>query len=181
MSLLNKNNAIITITAGMVLASSSAFAATASSGEGIVRFQGSVIAAPCSIAPESVDQTIDFGQLSKAHLDAGGISQKKILNIDLLNCTVDASGATKNTVQVTFSGDSGTADDELPTSGGTNTSIVINGYGENVTYGTPTPAVTFLNGSNTLTFDTWAKMATGSTEVNTGEFTAVSNFILTYA
>ena len=34
------------------------------SGHGKVTFTGSIIDAPCSIAPESIDQTVDLGQVS---------------------------------------------------------------------------------------------------------------------
>lgn len=53
------------------------------------------------IAPESADQTIDFGQISKAHLNAKGTSVKKDVNIKLVNCEL---GAAQKTVQVTFKG-----------------------------------------------------------------------------
>ncbi|EGM7736534.1 hypothetical protein OM306_24690 [Escherichia albertii] len=45
-----------------------------------------VINAPCDIAPESAVQSIDFGQLSKAHQDTSNISMKKNQNIKPVNC-----------------------------------------------------------------------------------------------
>ena len=48
-------------------------------GKGVVNFKGTVIDAPCGIDPDSADQTIDFGQISKSHLNADGISVKKDL------------------------------------------------------------------------------------------------------
>lgn len=62
----------------------------ADQGQGKVNFKGTVIDAPCRIAPESADQSIDFGQISKAHLEANGISVKKDLDIKLVNCVLDA-------------------------------------------------------------------------------------------
>lgn len=55
----------------------SSVAHAADQGQGKVNFKGTVINAPCGIAPESADQSIDFGQISKAHLEADGISVKK--------------------------------------------------------------------------------------------------------
>ncbi|MFP2822780.1 fimbrial protein, partial [Escherichia coli] len=55
-----------------------AFGANAANqGQDVVNFKGTVIDAPCGIDPDSADQTIDFGQISKSHLDADGISVKK--------------------------------------------------------------------------------------------------------
>lgn len=36
----------------------------ADQGHGTVTFTGSIIDAPCSIAPESIDQTVNLGQIS---------------------------------------------------------------------------------------------------------------------
>jgi major pilin subunit PapA len=152
-------------------------ALAANQGSGVVNFKGTVIDAPCGIAPESADQSIDFGQMSKTQLAAGGISVQKNLDIKLVNC--DVTSVTKG-VQVTFSGTSVSgAATELQTAGITNTAVVINGYNSDVTYGTPTSNIQLLNGDNTLHFMTWAKQATGKT-VAEGDFTAVANFNLTY-
>ncbi|EAA0562653.1 type 1 fimbrial protein [Salmonella enterica subsp. enterica serovar Lexington] len=149
----------------------------ASQGQGVVNFKGTVIDAPCGIAPESADQSVDFGQISKSHLAAGGISVQKNLDIKLVNC--DVTGLTKG-VQLTFSGNTvnGTAT-ELATAGTTNTAIVINGYGNDVTFGTATDHVRLVEGDNTLRFLSWAKQATGKA-VAEGDFTAIANFNLTY-
>ncbi|MCV5657541.1 F7-2 fimbrial protein, partial [Escherichia coli] len=74
----------------------------ANQGQGVVNFKGTVIDAPCGIAPESADQTIDFGQISKSHLKNDGISVKKDLDIKLVNCDFTDPTA-KKTVSVTFS------------------------------------------------------------------------------
>lgn len=70
-----------------------AVAHAANQGQGVVNFKGTVIDAPCGIAPESADQTIDFGQISKTHLENSGISVKKDVDIKLVNC--DLSGGEK--------------------------------------------------------------------------------------
>ncbi|HCM1965166.1 TPA: type 1 fimbrial protein [Salmonella enterica subsp. salamae serovar 56:l,v:z39] len=167
-----------TMMAGALAALVMAFGVNAADqGSGVVNFKGKVIDAPCGIAPETADQSVDFGQISKSHLAAGGISVQKNLDIRLVNC--DVSKLTKG-VAVTFSGNtvSGTAT-ELLTAGPANTAVVINGYGSDVTFGSATDNIRLNNGGNTLRFLSWAKQATGKT-VAEGEFTAVANFNLTY-
>lgn len=147
----------------------------ANQGQGVVNFKGTVIDAPCGIAPESADQSIDFGQISKSHLNADGISVKKDLNIKLVNCEPG-----KN-VAVTFTGAtiSGAAT-ELGTAGETGTAVVISGQDGNlVSFGTAGAAQMLKENDNILHYSSWVKKATGGT-VKEGDFTAVANFNLTY-
>jgi len=153
-------------------------AADVDQGHGVVNFKGSVIDAPCGIAPESADQTIDFGQISKVQLQqAGGTSAKKSVDIKLVQC--DTSTLTKG-VSVTFSGlVSGENTNELMTSGKTNTAIVMTGYGSDVTYGTAHGPLKIGNGDQTLHFTAAVKAAAGKT-VSEGDFTATANFNMSY-
>lgn len=166
-----------TVLAASVAVLFASFGALAAQGSGVVNFKGTVIDAPCGIDSHAADQSIDFGQISKSHLAAGGTSDIKDLDIKLVNCDISS---VKKGVQVTFSGGvaGGTAG-ELATAGSTNTAVVINGYGSNIVYGTPTGDIQLITGGNTLHFTTWAKQATGKT-VAEGEFTAVANFSLAY-
>ncbi len=152
----------------------------AAQGSGNVYFKGTVINAPCGIAPESADQTIDFGQISKTHLDNNGISIQKDLDIKLVNCDLTDPNAGK-TVSVTFSGQTvnGTQT-ELLTAGPTQTAIVINGYNKDVVFNTPTDAIKLVDGNNTLHFTSWVKKATSAQNVEEGDFSAVASFNLTY-
>lgn len=160
-----------------VLLASSFGAFAANQGSGVVNFKGTVIDAPCGIDPISADQSIDFGQMSKTQLAAGGTSVQEPLDIKLVNC--DVSTVTKG-VQVTFSGNTASgAATELLTAGPTNTAVVINGYNADVAFGTPTDNIVLANGNNTLHFTSWAKQATGKA-VAEGDFTAVANFNLSY-
>lgn len=171
-------NIVKTVMAGAVAMALVSFGANAANqGQGIVNFKGTVIDAPCGIAPESADQSIDFGQISKSHLNGGGISKAQNLDIKLVNC--DVTNVTKG-VALTFSGNTvnGTAT-ELATAGQTNTAIVINGYGSDITFGQATDNIKLTNGDNTLRFQSWVKEATGKTAAE-GDFTAVANFNLTY-
>ncbi|EEZ9318123.1 TPA: type 1 fimbrial protein [Escherichia coli] len=167
---------LIAATVAATLASFSTQAAN--QGQGVVNFKGVVINAPCGIAPESVDQTIDFGQISKSHLEAGGISVQKNVDIKLINCDI---AQINNGVTVTFTGNivNGTAD-ELNTAGNTGTAVVINGYNKNVTYGQAFDAIKLQADNNTLHFTSWVKKATGAPAVAEGAFSATANFSLAY-
>ncbi|PNQ54613.1 F7-2 fimbrial protein [Vibrio agarivorans] len=151
----------------------------AAAGEGVVKFHGTVVEAPCGIAPESADQTIDFGQLSRAHLENDGISMKKNVDIKLVNCVID--NKTNNMVSVTFNGAvvDNTADKELGTAGNTGTAIVMSGPNGPVLFGTKNKSQKFGANSNTLRYSAWVKKATGAT-VTEGSFSAVSNFTMEY-
>ncbi|HAW1411661.1 TPA: type 1 fimbrial protein [Escherichia coli] len=167
---------IKTVMAGAIAMSLVSFGANAANqGQGVVNFKGTVIDAPCGIAPESADQSIDFGQISKSHLENDGISVKKDLNIKLVNCEPN------NTVKVTFTG--ATIDgavNELGTAGNTGTAVVISGQdGKLVQFGSEGAAQSLKEGENTLHYSSWVKKATGGT-VKEGDFTAVANFNLTY-
>lgn len=173
---------IKTVMAGAVAMALVSFGANAANqGQGVVNFKGSVISAPCGIAPESADQSIDFGQISKAHLNADGISVKKNLDIKLVNC--DATElATTGSVKVSFTGTSVNGlVKELGTAGDTGTAVVVSEAGGNLVSfdGTAGAATKLQAGDNTLRYSTWVKKAT-SGALKEGDFTAVANFNLTY-
>lgn len=172
-----------TVMAGAVAMALVSFGANAADqGSGVVNFKGKVIDAPCGIAPESVDQSIDFGQISKSHLNGGGISVQKNVDIKLVNCDLsDTVKYPNKKVTVAFTGNAGTPATELLTAGGTGTAVVVNGYGADVNFtGTPTAGISIVDGSNTLHFSSWVKKAANATAVTEGDFTAVTNFTLAY-
>ncbi|QMC04403.1 type 1 fimbrial protein [Escherichia coli] len=173
-----------TIMAGAVAMALVSFGANANQGrgQGQVNFKGTVIDAPCGIAPESADQTIDFSQISKAHLTNGGTSQHKNVDIKLVNC--DLAGQ-KKTVTITFSGSSVGTDklDELGTSGGTGTVIKMSTVaGGLVKFDGLTSAGSYnlKEGDNTMRYSAWVQKASGEGTVTEGDFAAVANFNLTY-
>lgn len=159
-----------------------AFGANAANqGQGVVNFKGTVIDAPCGIDPESADQTIDFGQISKSHLEANGISTKKDLDIKLVNCDATELAAT-GSVKVSFTGTTINGQtQELGTAGDTGTAIVVSESSGNLVSfdGTAGAATKLQEGDNTLRYSTWVKKATGGT-LKEGDFTAVANFNLAY-
>ena len=83
-------------------------APTIPQGQGKVTFNGTVVDAPCSISQKSADQSIDFGQLSKSFLEAGGTSKPMDLDIELVNCDITAfkqgQAAKNGKVQLSFTG-----------------------------------------------------------------------------
>lgn len=167
---------IKTVMAGAVAMALVSFGANAANqGQGVVNFKGTVIDAPCGIDPDSADQSIDFGQISKSHLNADGISVKKDLNIKLVNCEPNKS------VAVTFTGATvAGAPTELGTAGDTGTAVVISGQdGKLVSFGTQGDFQTLKENNNILRYSSWVKKATNGT-VKEGDFTAVANFNLTY-
>jgi type 1 fimbria pilin len=101
---MNAKKIALTIAMASVFAMGAANAAT-DQGHGTVTFTGSIIDAPCSITPESSDQTVDLGQVSNLALKDGGKSVPQTFTIKLTQCDV----TTKKTVKTTFAGTESTA------------------------------------------------------------------------
>ncbi|GDE70520.1 fimbrial-like adhesin protein [Escherichia coli] len=175
---------IKTVMAGavaMALVSFGVNAAPASDnhGQGQVNFKGTIINAPCGIAPESADQSIDFGQISKTHLNNNGQSVQKPVDIKLVNC--DLSEGSK-TVEVQFTGT--IADGEEATDLGlSKTNAIIRMAAQDGTLvafdgSNKTNATNLVNGDNTLHYQAWVQK--GTKDVEEGEFSAVAQFNLSY-
>lgn len=166
----------------LVLGGASA-ANAADQGHGKVTFKGAIIEAPCSIAPESIDQTIELGQISNMDLADGGKSSPKAFEIALQNCNV--SSLTKG-VQLTFTGASAAFDEDNKTLGivGTGSGAgvqITSGNGEVVTINTATPFQQIQDGSNTLQFSAYLKGNGGDVStITAGEFSSVADFTLSY-
>ncbi|MBD8163262.1 fimbrial protein [Erwinia persicina] len=152
----------------------------ADEGSGKVTFYGSIVNAPCSIAPNVDDQKIPLGQVSNTLLANGGEQTAIPFTIDLQNC----DNSTKKSVTATFTGKSG-VDGRLGITGeATGASILLrDGSGKKIELGTATAAQNINTGSNTLQF-TAALKGDGTSDdpvaVGTGAFTAVTNFTLAY-
>lgn len=168
--------------------SASVFAADM--GHGKVTFKGAIIDAPCSISPNSIDQTVDLGQVSNAVLVGGGKSSQRVFDIALENCDV----SDKKGVQLTFSGAAASFDNTNKTLGIVGTASgagiqITNGSGNVVTLGTPTPLQAILEGNNTLHFSAYlmgdpTQTGTGESAQNatitSGDFSAIADFTLSY-
>ncbi len=155
-------------------------AQAADQGNGKVTFYGSIVNAPCSIAPGVDDQKIPLGQVSNSDLANGGEQKAVDFTIDLQNC----DDATKHTVTATFTGMAG-VDDRLGITGEAQGASILlrDGSGKKIELGTPTTAQTLNGNANTLQF-TAALKGDGTkekpVEIGTGAFTAVTNFTLAY-
>lgn len=155
--------------------------AHADQGHGKVTFTGSIIDSPCSIAPESIDQTVDLGQVSNAALKDGGQSTPKNFDIKLENCSFDTQD-TKNKVQVTFSGMESVANNGLLgiTGNAKGASVAItDGSGEVIKLGQASREQILQNGNNTLSFAAYMQ-GDGASGVIEGDFQAVADFTLAY-
>lgn len=154
----------------------------ADQGHGKVTFTGSIIDAPCSIAPESVDQTVELGQVSNAALKDGGKSTPKNFDIKLEDCSFGTPAA-KNKVQVTFTGMESTAGNGLLGITGTakGASVAITqADGQVIALGKPTKEQALQDGNNTLNFAAYMQGDGASTVITEGAFQAVADFTLAY-
>lgn len=150
-------------------------------GGGVVNFKGAVIAAPCGIDPGSIEQTVDFGEISSKTLASGASSIKKDFSIKLVNCEIDATRKLANGVKIAFSGNtkSGHAQ-ELGTAGETGTAIIVSDGVSPVSFdGTPSNPIKIMKDNNTLHYRAWVKKASDGV-IKEGSFTAAADFALIY-
>ncbi|OKB66578.1 fimbria A protein [Serratia marcescens] len=152
----------------------------ADQGHGTVTFVGSIIDAPCSITPDTIDQTVNLGQISNKALVNSGKSNPRSFDIKLENC--DVSALKEKTVTTTFTGTESTA---LPgylaikgTASGASIAITADD-GKNIKLGDASPATKIQDGNNTLRFAAYLQ-GNGASSVVPGEFTSVANFTLAY-
>ncbi|MFJ3264858.1 fimbrial protein [Serratia liquefaciens] len=179
-----KLNKIMMATVLALGVSSTAFA---DQGHGKVTFTGSIIDAPCSINPESIDQTVELGQISNVSLKGGGTSTPRNFSIDLENCSFEADDKgvlQKNKVTVTFTGMESVAGNGLLGITGTakGASVAItDGAGQVIKLGLPTKPQALQSGSNTLSYAAYMQGDNGENEIiSEGDFQAVADFTLAY-
>ena len=169
---------------GSMLLCGSAVAAD-SAGSGKVTFNGEIINAPCSVDSDSVDQVVYLGQISTKQLAKGGESDEKNgkFSIKLLNCEVTPAD---DAIKVTFSGSQDPNDTSLLVIGGQAAGAgikMIAPGGATVVLGQPTAAYTLSNGDNELPFSAVLKgydVHNAANPLRAGDFTAVTNFTLSY-
>lgn len=170
----------IVVAIAMASAMTAGVANAQDQGHGTVTFTGSIIDAPCSIAPDSVDQTVDLGEVSNVALKDGGTSNPQSFDIKLEQCDT----TTLKTVSATFTGAASAGNPDLLGITGTakGASIAItNGSGEVIKLGTPSPAQTLQDNYNTLAFSAYLQGDTGaSATIVPGSFTSIADFTLSY-
>lgn len=153
--------------------------AHANQGSGSVTFSGAIIDAPCSINPESVDQTVELGQVANSALKGGGKSIAKAFTINLENCVMEKD---KSNVTVTFTGvedekQAGTLKINGSASGAS--VVVTDKSGKLLPLGNASDAVALAEGTNKLTFGAYLQGNSASSVVP-GDFTAVADFQMAY-
>jgi type 1 fimbria pilin len=173
----------IMVAAVMAFGMSSMAVHAANQGQGSVAFTGSIIDAPCSITPESVDQTVELGQISNALLKKGGQSTPKSFTIDLENCEIEDK---KNNVSVTFTGMQSEIkghEGMLAIAGqASGASVAItDAAGKQVKLGSASSLVGVNEGNTALRFAAYLKGDSNENAVVVpGDFTAVADFTLAY-
>ncbi|RFS88280.1 fimbrial protein [Serratia marcescens] len=163
----------------------SSVAHAADQGHGKVTFSGSIIDAPCSISPDSLDQTVELGAISNVALKGGGKSTPRNFQIKLENCELTTVAPGKNNaVSLTFSGSASEVDNKLLGITGTAKGAgiaITDGAGSTIELGKPSKARELQNGANTLSFAAYLQGATASTTtIVPGEFQSVADFTLAY-
>jgi len=169
----------IALAAAVVLGTISSVQA-ADQGNGVVKFTGTVIDAPCAIDQKSSDQTIDLGSVANVALADGGSSGPKAFEVRLEKCSL----ATAKTVKTTFSG----AESAGGLLGITGTAkgagiALADGDGNSIKLGTPTAGKLLGAGTSETTLAFTAALKGSGGNVSTivpGEFSSVANFMLTY-
>lgn len=179
---LSKMASFLVLSMGMV-----AFGANAADqGSGSVTFTGSIIDAPCSIAPDSVDQEVSLGQVTKTALMQGGKSNPAHFNIKLENCvlsegTEEAPAA--NTVTITFDGAAANTSKTLLKIEGSAAGAgvgITDPNGKPITLGKATDAINLTN-ATTNTLDLYGFLeGLNDTDLTEGSYQAISRFTMDY-
>jgi len=172
------NKLAIAMGFSLVMAAGATNAAVTDQGHGTVTIKGSIIDAPCSITPDTIDQVVPMGQVSNKQLKNKGKSNPQSFNIKLENCDLETG---KNTVSITFTGMASKGNPALigMTGSAEGASIgLTNGAGELIKLGEPTD-VTIANGNNTLSFSAYLQ-GDGSSDVVPGAFQSTVDFNLVY-
>ncbi|HDR2651964.1 type 1 fimbrial protein [Enterobacter asburiae] len=171
------NTKKIAFIAAMLSGALMANANAADQGHGKVTFTGSIIDAPCSISPDSIDQTVSLGQISNAALANSGTSTPRNFEIKLENCT----DVTAKTVTTTFTGAEGATAGSLGITGTAKGASIIltNGDGKQIELGKASDGHSLQDGNNTLLFSAYLQGDSGVT-ATTGDFTAIADFTLAY-
>lgn len=159
-------------------------AAPTDQGHGTIRFEGSIIEAPCSIAPGDDNQVIPMGQISNMVLKDGGKSTPENFYIHLENC--DAT--TLKSVSTTFTGPSSNGNPDLLGITGTarGASLAItDGTGLVIKLGEASNPQGIQNQENILNFSAYLQGdmgADGTTaaEIIPGDFSTTTTFTLAY-
>ncbi|MEE4406760.1 fimbrial protein [Enterobacter mori] len=172
---------LLAITLGFSFATG-AYAAEAEQGHGTVTFTGSIISAPCSITPETIDQTVPLGQISDSALEGRGTSTPVQFQIGLENCKPDTAAT------VTFNGTADSADStELGLSGTAQGAgiVLTDQSGNQLELGEPSETQSLQAGPNMMQFSAYLRGDPDPSRIKPnvvvpGDFQSVANFSLAY-
>lgn len=146
---------------------------------GTVTFQGSITDSPCSVTPDTLDQTVKMGDITSESLKNGKAGTPTPFTINLTDC----STATKKNVVTTWGGMASAANPDLLGLTGTakGASLAIaDGSGTLIALGTPSEKQVLLDGNNTLQFSAYLQGDGASATIIPGEFTTIATFALSY-
>ncbi|MDX5627900.1 MULTISPECIES: fimbrial protein [unclassified Brenneria] len=171
--------ALVTIVAATCAMASGAQALD--SHNGTVTFKGNIVNTPCSVSQDDLQQSVEFGDISKIVLESGGTSEVKSFDITLKDCSIETS----NTANVTFAGGTVTGNDKMLALNGSaaGAGIIVKYSGEAIAFDGTTPAVSdynLANGDNVFTFSSYVEKIANATEVKTGSFESSANFVISY-
>lgn len=145
-------------------------------GHGTVTFTGSIIDAPCSITPDSLDQKVSLGSIANKSLENGGTSTPVPFQIKLEKCSIP----TAKTVTTTFSGSEGKNGMLAITGNAAGAGIVLK-YGDSkVELGKPTASQQIAANANAATLEFSAYLQGDGASIVPGDFSSVADFMLTY-
>ncbi|EMA4379528.1 type 1 fimbrial protein [Escherichia coli] len=158
-----------------LLFASPVFAADEGSGE--IHFKGEVIEAPCEIHPDDLDMNIDLGEVTTSHINREHHSEKKPVNIRLINCDIagwdDGKGGVVSKVGVTF-------DSTAKTTGATPLlSNISAGEATGVGVRLMNKDESFST-EQTLNFFAWMEQMDNAVSVTAGAVTANATYVLDY-
>ncbi|WP_272520758.1 MULTISPECIES: fimbrial protein [unclassified Providencia] len=168
------------IFATLISGAMSTSALAVDAGSGTVTFTGSIIEAPCSIAPGEENQEVPLGQVSNITLENGGASSSQPFTIELEGCNLEND----NQVTVTFNGtealNGGATTGLLQITGDASGAAVkiMNASGSQINVNSGNTQ-NYVEGNNTLKFQAALQGFQGTTPVP-GNFQAVTNFTLAY-
>lgn len=175
------------ILATLISGAMSASALAAEAGSGTVTFTGSIIEAACSIAPESVDQTVELGAVSSSQLAGEGKSAPQKFEIELQNCDMTfetEAGTPVKAVSATFTGGISAGDTDqtqlaiIGTASGAGVVIMgSNGTPVKLDGSLSTAPVAIQDGKNILQYAAYLQ---GNGDVVPGDFTALATYSLNY-
>ncbi|HGM5491476.1 TPA: fimbrial protein [Serratia fonticola] len=155
-----------------------------SQGNGQILFKGSVLKAPCGLAPgiDGDNQSIDLGQVADSQLTTIGYNTPTEFKIKLVGCTFDPKAVAEAKVNVRFDGMSvGGANGLLGVSGDAKGLAIrlLDAANKQVKIATKSAPYTLRTGDNTLQFSAQVVALEGETVV-AGHYDALTSFSLTY-